>query len=226
MCTKCGHTLSALDLLPVISWVALHGRCRYCKKSISWQYPFVELITAVLFVVSYVSWPEALEGLEIAIFGLWLAAIIMFMALVIYDLRWMLLPNKIIFPMYGLAAVFVLLRAITEQSYMPFVDSLIGVAIGGGIFYVLFQLSGGSWIGGGDVKLGFLLGALLGGPILAFLMLFVASLLGSLVAVPLAVKGKSRQLRIPFGPFLISAAIVVQLYGVPLVDIYKDFAGL
>lgn len=221
MCINCGHTLQAIDLVPVLSWLSLGGKCRYCRKKIAWQYPLVELTTALLFLVSYVFWPYKVEGLEAVSFGLWLVLLVGFMALVIYDLRWMLLPNKIVFPMYAIGVLFVLTRTVAATSLQPLLSSLIGVAVGGGIFYVLFQVSRGTWIGGGDVKLGFLLGGLVGGPIPAALMLFGASLLGTIIAVPLLLMGKARRdTRIPFGPFLIGAAIIVQLWGLDLTDWY------
>lgn len=224
MCVNCGHTLHTLDLLPVVSWVALRGRCRYCRKPISWQYPLVELTTAVLFVVSYIFWPYSLEGIAVLALGLWWVCLVGFMALLIYDIRWMLLPNKIIFPLYGVAALFVVVRMLTESSFEPLVGAAFGVVIGGGIFYALFQVSRGSWIGGGDVKLGFLLGALLGDAVLAGLALFIASLLGTVLAVGLMVSRKlTAKSRIPFGPFLIAATIIVQLFGQDIVDWYSRY---
>lgn len=221
MCVHCGHTLSAIDLLPVVSWVALRGKCRYCHKTISWQYPLVELVTAGLFVGSYLFWPSELAGFEYISFASWLVALVIFMALVVYDFRWMLLPNKLVFTLYGVAAVFVLTHAVAEGSVQIIVESLIGVAIGGGIFYALFQLSDGRWIGGGDVKLGFALGAVVGGPIQAFLVLFGASLLGTLAILPLMFVGKPlRSMKIPFGPFLIAATVLVQLFGQSVTDWY------
>lgn len=227
ICINCGHKLSWQDLVPVFSWLSLKGKCRYCSKSISWQYPLVEILTAVLFVGSYIFWPTEIAGLEIAVFALWLVSLVSFMALVVYDLRWMLLPNKIVFPMYGVAVAFVILRSLESQSFDPLLSSLWGVLIGGGIFYALFQVSRGSWIGGGDVKLGFLLGALVGGPAASFLLLFLASLLGTLTVIPLlAFKKAKRQTRIPFGPFLIASAIIVQLFGSKIIDAYLSFLGV
>ncbi len=221
MCVHCGHTLQATDLIPLLSWLSLGGKCRYCKKPIAWQYPLVELLTAVLFVASYLVWPHDLAGWEIASFSLWLVCIVAFMALIIYDIRWMLLPNRIIFPMYGVVLLYVLTKVAGDMSPRPLGASLIGVVVGGGLFYVLFQLSRGKWIGGGDVKLGFLLGALLGGPLQAALMLFGASALGTLLTIPLLAAGSVRRdTRIPFGPFLIIAAVFVQLFGVSLTDWY------
>ncbi len=96
------------------------------------------------------------------------------------------------------------------------------VLIAGGIFYVLFAISKGKWIGGGDVKLGLLIGLILGSPELAFMMLLGASVLGTLVAIPgMLTKKLSSSSRIPFGPFLIISAILVQLFGASIVAWYK-----
>lgn len=228
VCTHCGHTLQARDLLPVLSWVSLRGKCRYCKGPISWQYPAVELATAGLFIFSYLAWPQELKGLEIASFGLWLVCLTGLVALLVYDIRWMLLPNRIIFPLYAVAAVFVLVNVGIAQSAQPLLGAIGGIAVGGGIFYLLFQVSQGNWIGGGDVKLGFLIGAFLLSPLEAAVMLFIASLLGTLMTVPLlASKKLNRKSRIPFGPFLIIGGIITMLYGVDLLNWYTSlFTGV
>lgn len=221
MCPNCKHTLHAIDLIPVMSWVLQNRKCRYCKKPISVQYPLVELAGAALFVISYIFWPYQINGLETISFIAWLTVIVGFLALIIYDLRWMILPNKIVFPLYGISAVFVLAKLIQAPSLTVLVNIILAIAIGGGLFYVLFQISDGSWIGGGDVKLGFMLGALLLTPVMAVMMLFLASVLGTLVALPLMMSGKSsHKARIPFGPFLICATIIVQLFGQSILDWY------
>jgi leader peptidase (prepilin peptidase) / N-methyltransferase len=221
MCVHCRHPLSVSDLLPVISWVGLRGKCRYCKKPISWQYPIVELSTALLFVGSYLFWSDVISGLEIAHFIIWLASLVGLVALVIYDLRWMLLPNKIIFILYGFAVLAILTRVLNERSVDPVLGAIFGILVGGGIFYVLFQVSEGRWIGGGDVKLGFLLGALVGSPLQALLVLFMASLLGCIVVLPFLSLGMAnRGTRIPFGPFLITAGIIVMVFGERITEWY------
>lgn len=223
MCPHCQHQLTAKDLIPILSWVSLRGKCRYCKQKISWQYPLVELLTALLFVFSYVFWPNELNVYGVVYFCLWLVCISAFMALAIFDIRWMLLPNKIIFPLYGVVALMIATQAISQQSLEPLWRAVVGVLIGGGLFYLLFQISGGKWIGGGDVKLGFLLGAIVGGPDQALLMLFIASLLGTLVSLPLLVSKKvGKSARIPFGPFLLSATYIVVLGGVSITSWYVD----
>src|SRR5690606_30401169 len=104
---------------------------------------------------------------------------------------------------------------------------MFSVLIGGGLFFLLFHISDGKWIGGGDVKLGALAGLVLGSPYLAFLMLLTASMLGTLVALPaLFTKRLRATSRIPFGPFLIIATIAVMLYGQSLIGWYKASLGL
>lgn len=224
MCINCGHELAAKDLIPVVSWVILRGKCRYCRKPISWQYPLVELATALLFVALYVFWPDDLSSLANKIdLATWTIASIGLMALFVYDVRYMILPNKIIFPLTGLAVINVLAQAFIKTDYNVMLDSIFGVLAGGGLFYVLFQISNGAWIGGGDVKLGFLLGLLLADPVLALLMLFLASVLGSVFSLILVVKkGAGIKTKIPFGPFLIVAAIITKLFGQNLIDWYNS----
>lgn len=223
ICSNCGHQLAARDLVPVLSWLSLRGKCRYCKQKIE-DSPLVELLTAGLFLLSYLYWPENFSATQAILFGLWLVFLTGLIALAVYDLRWYILPNSIIYPLLGLAAL--------QTAALVFVDSfgfssakeaLLGLAIGGGLFYILFQLSKGQWIGGGDVKLGALLGLLVGGPLASFFMLFLASLLGSVVAVPLLLSGRAeKKTRLPFGPFLIIAAIVIKLFGASIISWYKQ----
>lgn len=224
MCPACQHTLAWYDLLPVISWLSLGGRCRYCRKPISWQYPLVELATAGLFVFSYAFWPFSIFNLEsYVLFGFWLVFLVGFMALAVYDLRWMILPDKIVFPMQALAATYAIAQiAILQTGWQGAQSAVWGVLLSAGLFYVIFQVSAGRWIGGGDVKLAVVLGLLIGGPANALLMLFVASMLGSIVGVPLLVFGKAgRATKLPFGPFLILATIIVYLFGAGLIGWYK-----
>jgi leader peptidase (prepilin peptidase)/N-methyltransferase len=221
VCPKCNHVLSALDLVPLVSWLFLRGKCRYCKQPISWQYPIVELITAGLFVLSYIYWPHGFEAMGITLFVFWTIFLVGLVALAIYDLRWMLLPDKIVYPLLCLALVQGVLL-ILAWGYSGW-DIAISLLIGGGLFYAIFQVSKGRWIGGGDVKLGALIGLILASPSLSLLMIFSASALGSIVSVPMILTGKAkRDTRLPFGPFLIAACIIVYLFGGYLIDWYKE----
>ena len=223
MCPDCHHTLSAKDLIPVFSWVSLRGKCRYCHKPVSAQYPLVELTTMGLFVLSYLYWPVAFSQAQVAIFVLWLLLLVGFMALIVYDLKWMLLPDRIVLPLGVIATV---LAGITigasPQAGRALLNTVGAVAVGGGIFYLLYQLSSGKWIGGGDVKLGWLLGLVVGTPAKALLFIFIAALAGSVITVPLLATGKmKRTSTIPFGPFLIIGAIATVLFGTNILNWYE-----
>lgn len=223
MCPHCKHTLAWYDLLPVVSWLSLQGRCRYCHVPVSRQYPLVEMTTSTLFVISYVWWPLMLDNKGVWLLIIWLISLVALVALVIYDLRWMLLPNRIVFPLIGVASIGVLGDALLFGGGLhALIMALASLGVAGGIFYVLFQISAGRWIGGGDVKLGFALGLLLGGAAEAFLMLFMASILGLLVSLPAVILKKSKfSNKVPFGPFLITATILVKLFGGAVISWYS-----
>lgn len=224
MCPACRHKLAGKDLVPVLSWLALRGKCRYCGQPISTQYPLVELATAALFVASYTWWPVAFDTAQTAIFVLWLALLTGLLALLAYDSRWLLLPNRLIYPLGGLAAVQALIIiATTDRPLAVLINMVAAVAVGGGIFYLIFHVSGGKWIGGGDVKLGWLLGLVVGTPARAILFIFIGALLGSLVSLPLlAAKRLKRTSVIPFGPFLIVGAIITVLFGADILRWYQQ----
>jgi len=223
MCPDCKHELAVKDLIPVVSWLSIGGKCRYCHKPISIQYPAVELLTAILFVMSYVFWPLEWNTIGIINFVVWLIMLVGFMALIVYDLKWMLLPNRIVYPLTQLGLLLALYNVVVDGNLQALINTFLSVAVAGGIFYGLFQLSDGRWIGGGDVKLGILIGLILGDPYLAFLVLFLASLLGTFVIAPgMVLKKFTAKTKIPFGPFLIVATIIVQLVGLSTIEWYKQ----
>jgi leader peptidase (prepilin peptidase)/N-methyltransferase len=224
MCPHCKHRLSTRDLIPVLSWLSLRGNCRYCGKPISPQYPLVELATALLFIASYLWWPVALSGVQISIFVIWLVLLVGLVALIVYDLRWQLLPNRIIYPLGAVAVAMAAIEVTTVTGRaIALLNLILAVLVGGGIFYVLFQVSSGKWIGGGDVKLGWLLGLVAGTPARSLLLIFLAAVIGSLSSLPLlATKRLKRTSTIPFGPFLILAVIIVQLFGASLLMWYRQ----
>jgi len=223
MCIYCHHLLKWYDLIPVISWLSLRGKCRYCHKPIHWQYPLVELSTALLFVGSYIFWPVSISGAEWISFITWLVCLVGLVALFVYDVKYMLLPNKIVFPLLYIASIGVIVEAIARKDTSVIVEAAMGTIVGGGLFYVLFQVSGGKWIGGGDVKLGFLLGIIVGSPALSFLMIFLASLVGTIYVLPLmASKKLNVKAQIPYGPFLIVGATIAVLFGQQILQWYTN----
>jgi prepilin signal peptidase PulO-like enzyme (type II secretory pathway) len=223
VCTHCGHVLAAKDLVPVLSWIELRGKCRYCHKPID-DTPLTEIGTALLFVGSYLFWPYEFNSLGTTLFVFWLVFLVGFVALALYDLKWMLLPNKIVYPLIGLAVVQVLLVATYfDGGWDSLLGAFWGFVVGSGVFYGIFQLSKGKWIGGGDVKLGMVLGILAGGALESALLIFIASVFGTLFSIPLLVAGKAKaKMRIPFGPFLLAAMVVVYLFGADILSWYRD----
>lgn len=223
-CVHCHHKLSAMDLIPIVSWTLLRGKCRYCHQAISPQYPLVEACVASLFVISYVFWPLKLNGYEIAVFALWLAIATGLVALAVYDLRWMILPTKIIYALLILALALAIISILNSGTrFTMTLDYILSFLIGGGIFYLIYILSKGKWIGGGDVRLGFLLGLLAAAPARSFMLIFIASLIGTAISIPLV--GMSRLKRsslIPFGPLLILALFIVQFAGQDIIHWYSQ----
>lgn len=223
MCPHCGHELAAKDLVPVLSWVSLRGKCRYCGKPISWQYPAVELLTGLLFALSYISWPFALHGAGLWQFCVWLVCVVAFVALTVYDLRWFLLPDRIVTPLTVLVAVQVAVTAVWLHSFSALWEPAVGALIIFGLFWGLYQVSKGAWIGGGDVKLAVALGLLAATPLHAFMVIFLASLLGTFGSLPALAKGKAGLKRhIPFGPYLLAATFIVVLYGSQVATWYQN----
>lgn len=227
MCVHCKHTLSAADLVPLFSWLLLKGKCRYCKKPIAAQYPLVELLAAVLFVFSYLFWPLVWSAESKVLFGFWLVELICLLALAVYDLRWYLLPNKMLVALGSVFGVQLVMQVVLFGVTTREVGGLILAAlVGGGFFWLIFQVSQGKWIGGGDVKLGAVLGLLVGSPAQAFLVLFFASVLGSLLAIPLLLGRRlGAKSQLPFGPFLIVATVVVRSFGAGILAWYMRLAG-
>ncbi|HSW65908.1 MAG TPA: prepilin peptidase [Bacillota bacterium] len=225
-CPHCHHILSGWDLIPVVSWLLLRGKCRYCHKPIP-DTPLTELAVPALFVLSYYAWPYAFHGAGLFTFVLWLVFIVGFVVLAVYDIRWFLLPDKVIFPYIGLAVVQVLgVWLFFDGTWHQAAGSLVGAIIISGLFWALYEVSKGKWIGFGDVKLGIILGLLAGGVTHAFLLLFMASFIGMFISLPLVLMGKAnRKSHLPFGPLLLAGLVLVVLFGSSLIDSYMRLLG-
>lgn len=231
MCTHCKRELAAHDLVPVLSWLWLRGKCRYCKKPIGVQYPLVELAVAVLFAVSYLFWPQPLDAwYQWFNLAVWLVGLVGLAALFVYDLRWFLLPDKITLPLIALAAVNVAVQFFAWQPQGNGFETLQFYAYGllpvAGLYYFIHLFSKGKMVGFGDVKLGIFIGLSLGWPG-ALLVLFLANTIGALTVLPGMLTGTlTRTSRVPFGPFLIIAYVIAGLWSVPLIDWYMSGFGL
>jgi len=223
VCLHCGHELRWYDLLPLVSWLQLGGKCRYCRTSIGWFEPLMEIGVATFFVVSYIFWPYGLSStLELIQFALWLIAGVGLAILFAYDAKWFLLPNRIVFPLIGLGVVYSGIVIATSDFAPSAVSSVVfSCVILSGLYYVIYVVSGGRWVGFGDVKLGLALALFLADWQLAILALFFANLIGTVLLLPLMIIGKvKRQAHVPFGPLLIAGWAVAGLFGATIMQWY------
>ncbi len=229
-CEHCHHKLGVGDLLPVVSWLVLGGKCRYCKAPIGWLTFFAETVVATAFVVSYIYWPLGFgEWQAQALFALWLLYIVVLAMLLIYDARWMLLPDKLVLPLIAVGFFDAALRVslIGQASTLGYVLHVgLGITAIAGLYGALYFISRGKWVGFGDVKLAVFIGAVLGWQ-KALLVLGLANVIGFLVVVPGLLSGKlTRTSRVPFGPFLIAGFLVAGLWGDVLIHWYLGLTGL
>lgn len=214
-CLSCGHSLSWRDMVPVFSWLALRGGCRYCKKPIGRFELVLELLTAALFAASYLLWPFGLDSLtEWGMFGLWLAIIVILVILAAYDFKWQLLPDAVNFTFIGLSLAFLVYRWWLHPGQLDILSILGSLGFLSGVYAVLYVVSKGAWIGFGDIKLGIGLGLLLGEWSLAFVALFLANLIGVMLVLPgLLNKSLDGKSRIAFGPLLIVGTLLSFWFG-------------
>lgn len=209
-CPMCNVPLRFYDNIPVLSYLFLGGKCRYCKTPISFQYPLVELLTASLFVFTMVRFGLNWSAL---FYAFYLAALVI---VIFIDAEHMIIPDKVTFPGMAvgvLASVFSLIPLSWNQS-------IIGLLVGGGFLYLAAVLSKGG-MGGGDIKLAAVMGSFMGWQ-KAFLGILLGSFLGSIVGVALIIAGrKKRKEFIPFGPFLAWGGMVALFWGDTIILWYK-----
>ncbi len=210
-CTKCQRQLTALDLVPVLSYVFFGGKCRSCGNKIAWIYPVMELLTGLLFAFAYWQLGWSIEFI-VALFFISLLVII-----VVSDIAYMLIPNKVLLFFLPFLIIGRVLSPLT-----PWWDCAVGAVVGFGILYSIAVISNGG-MGGGDIKLFFLIGLVLG-TMHTLLTLFIAAVIGMIVGLVVLTKNKQgRKTPIPFGPSIALAAIIVYFYGDSLIDWYLGF---
>jgi len=227
VCLHCGHTLAWYDLVPLVSWLSLGGKCRYCHRPIGWLEPVLELTLAIFFVCSYLLWPATITpGVELFRFVVWLVAGVGLAMLFVYDMKWYLLPNVVTFPLIGLGLLYAIVIVVVGKFAPSVIISvLLGCLILSGLYYVIYVLSKQQWIGFGDVKLGLALALLLADWQLAVLALFLANLIGTVLFLPALLMGKvKRQAHIPFGPLLITGWAIAGLFGSAILQWYLSLA--
>lgn len=216
-CPSCGHTIGAVENIPVFSYLLQRGRCRHCGAPISVRYPLLELASGLLFATAAWKFGASLETVLYAAF-FWVLIV-----LTAVDLEHKLLPNKIVFPSLIVSGVGLTVAAVLRDAPGRLEGAALGALIFGGfLFVVAFIYPAG--MGGGDVKLGFVLGMFLGylgGWGLVLTGMFLAFLLGGVggIVVMLALGG-SRKTQVPFGPFLALGTVLGIVVGQRLLDAY------
>jgi leader peptidase (prepilin peptidase)/N-methyltransferase len=223
-CPDCGHELAARDLVPVLSFVALGGKCRYCGAPIK-DHPVVELVTALAFGVSaYMLMPVGTVGLVRLLF--WIVILVLLLALAVFDQRWLILPDKLMFPLIVVVTLYSATVAVLTGSPRVLIGGLLAAVLAGGAFFALVFFSKGRAMGGGDIKLAFAMGLLLGlkGTAVAMLVAFNAA---AIVGIALIATGlRKRHDQIPFGPFLVAGAIIAFCFDQQLLAWYLRLTGL
>ena len=213
-CPSCHHRLVVKDLIPVFSYLWLHGRCRYCQAPIPRRVLWVEIGTGVLF--AYLYWHYGLN-VELVITAFYSCLLLVLMVI---DLEHGLILNKIVYPTMVVALLISVFLSHRSENVPGIVQAAIGGGIGLVIFLLIVLISRGG-MGWGDVKLAALIGLVTGFP-LVLVALFLAVIFGGLLAgMLLLLKIRKRKEGIPFAPFLSLATIITLLWGTNLLNWYR-----
>ena len=231
-CLYCKHTLAWYDLIPVLSFIFLKGKCRYCKKKISWQYPLAEIGTGILFILmlNLFNTPltPSLEGnyfqYPILHLAFWLYIISSLIVIFVYDLKHYIIPDKVIYPAIIIVIGFDLFNNFQYpiSNIQSAFNFLIPAILASGFFYAIVIITRGKGMGEGDVKLAFLMGLILGWPVIIF-SVFLAFISGSIVGIYLILTGKKKmKSMIPFGPFLVFGTFIGLFWGKEIIKWYME----
>ncbi|MGZ8289114.1 MAG: prepilin peptidase [Telluria sp.] len=205
-CPHCGHQITAMENIPVISWLALRGKCRACKAPISPRYPLVEAFTGLVSAAMVWHFGSGWMGLATLVFA-W-----MLIAMTFIDFDTQLLPDDLTYPLLWLGLLVNL-----DGMFVPLREAVIGAAAGylvlWGIYWLFKLVTGKEGMGYGDFKLLAALGAWLGWTMLPTIIL-LSSVVGAVVGISLIVFTKhGREKPIPFGPYLAAAGLIALLFG-------------
>ncbi len=207
-CPGCGNKLGVPDLVPILSYIFLRGRCRHCGSPISAQYPLVELITALLFLAAYTAW-----GISWHTASMWVFLAVL-VSVSVVDMHHRIIPDEILLvgTILGLPLIF-----LTSLNHL--ISGLIGFMAAGLLLLAIAVISKGG-MGGGDIKLSAVMGLFLGWQSAA-VALFLSFLIGGIVGILLLVtKIKGRKDAVPFGPYLALGGLAAAFYGPQIITWY------
>lgn len=204
-CPKCKHRLSPLELIPVLSFLALKGQCRHCKKRIPWHYLFLELSSAGLSLIFALHLNAVLNWLAI------LPILFVLLFIFFYDALHQEIHDAVVIPgiLYAMAwSIF----------FSDWQSALMGAAVGIAFFGIQYLVSKGKWLGSGDILIGTFMGVFLGWH-LVFPAIMISYVLGSLVGVSLLIQKKAQaNSALALGPFLVMGTVIAYFYGDPILN--------
>jgi len=216
-CPRCLHQLSWYDLFPLLSFLILRCRCRYCNQKISWQYPIVEMITGLLFLFSFLNLYSTFYFLD-STFCFMLIRDWFFIAVMIfvfiYDLKYMLIEDLVILPAIVVVFCLNLLSKISLSSI------LLGAVVGWSIFFFQYFLTKKKGMGEGDLRLGILMGVMFAWP-KVLVAIFISYIIGGFISLFLILfKRKGFKSELPLGPFLAIGSLVAMFWGDKILEFY------
>jgi leader peptidase (prepilin peptidase) / N-methyltransferase len=226
-CFSCGHQLAFFDLIPVVSFISLGGRCRYCKSRISYQYPLVEILTGIIFLILFLD----MEIVNVELF-FYFAVWSLFIAILVYDLKHKIIPELLVYLLIFLSLSKIIFFISANDLFSdPFLHyALLSGPIVASPLALLWFFSRGRWMGFGDVKLTLAIGWLLG-VVDGFSALILSFWAGAIIGIGLILFSKLNLLlsqkfknltiksEIPFAPFLILGTALVSFLGINIFDI-------
>jgi len=219
MCPHCHHELGFFDLIPIISFFIRKKTCHYCHQKISWQYPFVEVSVAALFL--FVAWVHADTAFQLSFFMIKdLVVVTLLTVIFVYDFLYLeiwdrttTIPALILFPL----SIFF--------GWVSWQSMLIGIGIGAGFFLLQYVVSKGKWVGGGDIRLGIFMGVVLGYPRVILALLFAYIIGAGISLLLIACKKKRLASETPFGTYLALGTCIALFWGDRIIDWYISLIG-
>lgn len=214
-CDHCRATLKTIDLIPIVSFVGLGGRCRYCRRPISWQYPLVEAVVGILFALSF--YTLVANGIfQIVTLTYYFLILSILVVVAAVDVKFSLIPTSFVFA----GALVSLFYNYFNLDSWRFVTAVLAALVVALVFLLIVAVTGGRGMGSGDAPLAFLVSLILGWP-LALVAMFWAFAAGAIWAIFLLVSHQKKfGQAIPFGPFLATGAVVALFWGQNLLNWY------
>ena len=212
-CPTCSHNLKWYDNIPLVSYIVLKGKCRYCKTNISAQYPLVESLNAVMYIIMYMKFGFKLDFIFYSLISSVLVSVIFI------DLKEMIIPDSLVLCILVLSIIYKIINHFLYGISPEIINSILGLLLAGGLFLAIVILSRGG-MGGGDVTLIGALGFVLGVKYIV-LNIFLSFVLGAIISIVLlAAKIKTRKDPIPFGPFIVLGFFITVLWGQDIINWY------